>query len=150
MVQACTAQVNASVLFFSNGEAQVSVNQAQADVAERATYNSAYNQCWTHLMCHPPRQFDVKPCGSAAAPQTDVAINSSLLAQLPLLLDVSQSTEQPKPDKKRTFMRLPCSVWGLVSLLVLLEGGVTIDSWFRRDRDARDLDASLPAQTMKA
>ena len=106
MVQACTAQVNASVLFFSNGDAQVSVNQAQADVAERATYKNAYYQCWTHLMCHLPRKFDVKPCGSAAAPQTDVAINSSLLAQLPLLLDVSQSTEQPKPDKKRTFMRL--------------------------------------------
>lgn len=92
MTQVCAAHIDATLRFDSDGAARVNVNQAQAEAAEREVYNSAYHQCWTHLMRHPPRDFDVRRCGSAAAPETEVVIDSSLLTRLPLLLDVYMST----------------------------------------------------------
>jgi hypothetical protein len=124
---------------------------------ERQAYNSAYRQCWGHLMSHPPKGFNVNVSGGIAAPFTEVTVREALLAKLPLLKDVSGSTsaDDPTEDSVResepaaprvTSMSLPCSVWGFVSLLVLLEGSIGLKSWFSNRTDA---DPSLPAQTLE-
>ena len=43
-------------------------------------------------------------------------------------------------------MQLPCSVGGLMSALLLLEGKVSLQQWFETDWPAKD--TSLPTQTL--
>ena len=63
------------------------------------------------------------------------------MEELPLLQDISQNTS-PSTDAHAD-LELPCSVWGIVSLLLLLEGSVKLAHWF-----GGDCDHSLPAQTL--
>ena len=68
----------------------------------------------------------------------------SLVQQLPLLEDVQSSTTGG--DGKRAPAELPSTVWGLVSLLILLGGGVGVEEWFGGDPALQD--PSLPANTL--
>jgi hypothetical protein len=64
-----------------------------------------------------------------------------MVEKLPLLLDISKSTSSKQLAAAQ--LELPCSVWGFVSLLLLLEGNVKLSHWFRADTDT-----SLPTQTL--
>lgn len=140
----------ASRLFISENSVSVVAKQPKDRTdAERQAYNSAYRQCWGHLMSKPGLEFDVEVTGRASAPGTEVVIQWSLLEKLPLLHDIASNTSsaEASADEQGVEMLLPCSVWGLVSLLVLLEGRVTVRQWFESDWPAND--PSLPAQTLE-
>lgn len=58
-----------------------------------------------------------------------------------------ESSEEQQRSGQSIDMALPCSVWGLVSLLVLLEGAVGVEEWF--DSGTHKSDPALPAQTLE-
>lgn len=96
----------------------------------RAVYNAAQIQCWCRMLASPPREFDVKMTGSVSTPVTEVVLTGALVKLMPLLNEIDSSTvakQQSQSDeessgKQISDFRLPCSVWGMVSLLLLLEG----------------------------
>jgi hypothetical protein len=157
----------AKVHFEGDGVRVVVVQPADASAAERRAYNSAHRQCTLHLVSHAPTLFDVETSGKLSCPVTEVHIKAELLQKLPLLQDVSKSTAdvESEPHQNRTKKlvedseeqdsgheyvdtALPCSVWGLVSLLLLLlEGEVEVEEWF--DSGKPESDAALPAQTLE-
>lgn len=153
----------AEVEFFSDS-ARVLVQQPNdVTASERDVYNSAYRQVWGHMATDTPTAFHVNflECNAVSGVETEVVIQSSLLAKLPLLQDVAKSTgavaeltneeydagliTQREPQVAN--MELSCSVWGLVSLLLLLEGDVTMKHWFASC--CPDSDPGLPAQTLE-
>ena len=103
---------------------------------------AAERQCRAHIAAHPTDEFTVKMNGRLPAPLTEVAFQSSLVEKLPYLCDVQHSTNSNKPAE----VELPCPLWGLVSLLILLEGSVGVEEWFGGDPET--LDASLPGHTL--
>lgn len=146
-------------LSISDDSVSVLVTQpSDTEDADRESYNSAYRQCLGHLMATPPREFDVEVTGRAFAPGAEVTIQRSLLQKLPLIHDIASNTsakdaEDKEGSESETSHRqdadimLPCSVWGLASLLLLLEGRVAVKELFEGDRSAND--PSLPAQTLE-
>lgn len=108
------------------------------------------------MVAYPPRDFDVKISGSITSPVTEVSLlrTGALLEQLPLLSEIDSSTgsnlrrqsdEESSRNQTAEFC-LPCSVWGMVSLLLLLEGSASmIRPWFA-DPSA---DPSLINQTLQ-
>ena len=143
----------------------VSVTQPSvASEADREAFNAAYAQCCTYLRSHPPTEFDIQVSGRLLAPCTEVVINRSLLKKIPLIHDIATNTSSGDGDPctatkaaetdakalevvQEASMQLPCSVWGLVSALLLLEGKVSLKQWFETDWPAKD--PSLPAQTLQ-
>lgn len=118
-------------MHLSNG--RVSVRFAQpADAAHAAQQEldstAAERQCRAHIAASPQvlSGFSLKLDGCVPCPDAEVVFETGLLEKLPLLLDVETSTSDSKPAK----IQLPCPLWGLVSLLILLEGRVTVKSWF--------------------
>ena len=74
-----------------------------------------------------------------------------LLEKLPLLHDIAKSTDSvscASTPQQAADMMLPCSVWGLISLLLVAEGAVGVQQWF--GSGSADCDPSLPAQTLEA
>lgn len=151
-------RLGAFVQFLGDGGARVVVEQPEdATDAERAAYNSAHRQCWLHIVSHAPREFSVTMTGNSKSPKTEVHIESALLNQLPLLCDAQACASASAPtatsgsgntsQSNPAALQLPCSVWGLVSLLLLLEGSMTVAQWF--DSDKPEADAALPAQTLE-
>lgn len=132
-------------------------NFKQAPESNRKLYHSAQRQCCSRLMMDPPQAFDVDVSGSVSAPTITVTIEKSLMEKLPLLATIGNSTvdededdlmpEESEENVKATQVELPCTVWALVSLLVLLEGNVSCQQWFQGT--VSDSDASLPAQTVE-
>lgn len=120
---------------------------AQADEAAAAKHEidciDAEHQCRIHIASHPTKQFSLKFDGCFPGPAVEVTIKHSLLQQLPLLKDVQSSTHGGEGTS--TQVDLPCTVWGLVSLLILL-GGVGMEEWF--GGDASNQGPSLPANTL--
>lgn len=152
----------AEVEFFSDSVRVVVQQPRDVTDAERDVYNSAYRQCWAHMATNPPKEFHVTFLeDNHSGPETEVVIQSSLVEKLPLLQDVAKSTGavaelthdefeddlivQRQPQVAN--MALSCSVWGLVSLLLLLEGNVTMKHWFASC--CPDSDPGLPAQTVE-
>lgn len=142
---------------------RVAVHQLQdATAAERAVHNSAQRQCCSHISTNPPRQFQVNWIhDNPSEIETEVVIEASLLEKLPLLQDVAKSagcaarlTQDEFEDDlvchkhpQAVNVSLSCSVWGLVSLLLLLEGAVTMQHWFASG--CPDGDTGLPARTLE-
>ena len=105
-------------------------------------------------MSDPPQNFDVELAGRASMPSTEVVIKRCLLEKIPLLRDISSNTSDVKGVSEAEHpmggaeIELPCSVWGLVSLLLLLlEGCVVVKDWFEANWQTND--PSLPAQTLE-
>jgi hypothetical protein len=146
-------RIQAEVEFFSDSVRLV--------VQHPNVYNSAYRHCWGHMATNPPLYFQVNFLGDDHSDfETEVVIQSSLLAKLPLLQDIAKSTmsvAQLHEDlddnlivqrpRQVASMELSCSVWGLVSLLLLLEEDVTMKHWFAICCPASD--PGLPAQTLE-
>lgn len=122
-------------------------------------HNSAYGHCWGHIDTNPPRQFQVNLVHvDPSVVEIEVVIQDSLLEKLPLLHDVVKSTcsvarmaqhglVEGNREHQVASISLSCSVWGLVSLLLLLEGAVTMKHWFASC--CPDSDSGLPAQTLE-
>ena len=87
---------------------------------------------------------EVKFDGCLTTPAVEVTIKCSLVQQLPLLKDVQSST--PDGEGTSTPTDLPCTVWGLLTLLILLGGSVGVEEWFGGDPSLQD--PSLPANTL--
>ena len=105
-------------------------------------------------MSKPPQHFDFELAGRASMPSTEVVIKRCLLEKIPLLRDISSNTSDVKGVSEAEHpmggaeIELPCSVWGLVSLLLLLlEGCVVVKDWFEANWQTND--PSLPAQTLE-
>jgi hypothetical protein len=126
---------------FKQDELSVVVEQT-ADAVDKERYNSAHQQCLLHMVSYPPTSFTCVTSGDMSAPRTEVKLQRSVLQQLPLLQDISKSTSD-KEDGRNTELELPCSIWGFVSLLMLLEGSLQLEYWF-----GQDMDPSLPSQTL--
>lgn len=77
-------------------------------------------------------------------------MRQSLIFQVPLLHDIAYSTENGADTTSNAFSatasKLFSMFWGFVSLLVLLEGQVTVEEWFG---DPSAFNESLPAQTLE-
>jgi hypothetical protein len=118
------------------------VVEQPAHAADQERYSSAHTQCVQRMAAVPPATFDCEISGKMSAPRTEVILQRAIFEKLPLLLDISASTCS-KEQAAAAPLELPCSVWGFVSLLLLLEGNVKLSHWFRGD-----CDTSLPAQTL--
>ena len=130
-------------LCFAKDNVRIIVEQkSDADAKEKERYNSAHQQVVAHMIARPPKTFNCVTFGDLTAPRTDLVLQRSMLEQLPLLLDISESTTGDI-EETRIDIQLPCSVWGLTSLLLLLEGAVKQHHWF-----GVASDPSLPAQTL--
>jgi hypothetical protein len=125
---------------FTTDKVRVVVQQP-ADAADQERFNSAHRQCVQRMVAVPPANFDCEISGKVSAPRTEVILQRAMLEKLPLLLDISKSTSSKQQAAAQ--LELPCSVWGFVSLLLLLEGNVKLSHWFRADTDT-----SLPTQTL--
>lgn len=68
--------------------------------------------------------FIIDVSGSLMDPLMDLSLPEEMLQKLPLLAEQLRSTARSKP------VMLPCSVWAVVSVLVLLKGGVRAREWF--------------------
>jgi hypothetical protein len=101
---------------------------------------AAHRQCQLRMFAVPPRTFTCVTAGNMSAPRTDLVLQRWLLEKLPLLLDISNSTSN---KQKASQLELPCSVWGFVSLLLLLERNVKLKRWLGSSGDT-----FLPAQTL--
>ena len=156
MPETTASRYIACVQFTSTGVKVVVKQPATAARTTRAAYNAAHLQCWGHMMLQAPSRFDVAFSGSARSPETEVCIQGELLEELPLLADIASSCAcstddvEPQPDvtalSKLSEVELPFSVWGLVSLLLLMEGSVAVGDWFGSARP--DIDAGLPSETL--
>lgn len=110
-----------------------------ATSAERAAYNALQPKCLGQVLCNkPPKYFDIKVLGTPSVPVVEVLIQSKLVQLIPLLQDVAGNTatdgdgysDLEVVEEREARLALPCSVWGLVSLLLLEEGNVDIEHWF--------------------
>lgn len=158
MRDALAARYTACVQFTGSGACVTVKQPALATGSDRAAYNAAHRQCWGHLMLHPPASFDVAFSGSARSPVTEVSIQGDLLEELPLLSDIASCalTSEPREHtpaedasasaSEVPAIDLPFSVWGLVSLLLLMEGSVAVSDWFAASRP--DAHAGLAAETL--
>lgn len=144
-----------TVLFSSAGVRVVVRQPGPAEASARRAYNSGQRQCCNHLLSQPPKGFDVEVSGGFSAPVVEVKIQPCLLQQLPVLADIAGSTEdagaeslakQEETEPAEINLELPCSIWGLVSVLIIIEG-VSLRRWFRSN--APDCDPSLPVQTLE-
>jgi hypothetical protein len=93
------------------------------------------------MIAVPPTTFDCDTSGKMSAPRTEVILQRAMLGTLPLLVNLSKSTSSK--EQATAQLELPCSVWGFVSLLLLLEGNVKLSHWFQGD-----CDTTLPIQTL--
>lgn len=141
-------------LQLSNGSVRITFRQPE-DVGSVSPPPQALNsiaaakQCQTHAASHPNQEFEVElkeglP-DAVVSEEIQVTLQSPLLQKLPLLNDVQNSTTS---DSKVVDLDLPCSVWGFVSLLILLEGSVSVKEWFGGSSQ-NDHDPSLPAHTLQ-
>ena len=131
----------------SNG--RVVIRFAHPDGAAQAAQHelgslAAERQCRAHIARHDlTDRVSVRLDRHVPAPVTEVIFEEAFVEQLPLLREVQDSTDAAKGSH----VQLPCSSWGLVSLLILLEGSVGVEEWFGGDPET--LDASLPGHTLQ-
>ena len=120
----------------------VSIGFAQDEPGTQHLDSIAERQCKSYILAHPLELFSLKTDGRIPASDVAVTIYGTLMERLPLLHDVRSSTN----NVEHAEMELPCPLWGLMSLLVLLEGSVGIEEWF--GGDPRLMAASLPGHTL--
>lgn len=150
------------LVFFSQDNIRVVVTQPLSYLREPDSpgrvYNAARNQCWMRLLASPPSDFDVTMTGSVSSPVIEVSVlrEGSLLQQIPLLCEIDSSTDGQQGHnqsdeetgdsiKQAAQFRLPCPIWGMISVLILLEGAVGIKPWFAEASS----DPSLAQQTLQ-
>lgn len=123
--------------FLASGVVRVRVSEPDnaskcASSSEQSTHDALQRNCWAQMPCGRSMQhFDVKFAGTDGAPAVEVVIHKELVQANPLLRDVAGSTladgdvlhETEFFEEQVAGMDLPCSVWGLVTLLLLLEVG---------------------------
>jgi hypothetical protein len=122
------------------------VPEAAKAVDGKYTFKPAWQQCMERLMAYPPSSFHAVLRGTNLSPHVDVVIRQSSLHSIPLLSDIWQEALADNFTKSvEVPFEPPCSVWSLVSVMLLLEGDVTIDFWL----GAEEHDVSLAAQTLE-
>jgi hypothetical protein len=151
--------LKAKVQFSHDGVHVLVAQPSDASASARSEYNSAHCQCYAQMLARKSHLFEVEASGKVSCPVIEIHIQAQLIEKISLLFDVSRSlseragdsaAESPEVEQNAiqiSDLQLPCSVWGFVSLLLLLEGGLTVDEWFCSGR--RESDASLPAQTLE-
>lgn len=117
-----TPCVSCSIQFSrSGGDVRIVVEQTpEADEMQKQAYNSAHRQCFLRMLERPPRSFRCITSGDVSSPRTDLVLQRSVVEKLPLLLDIVESTSAGSKESTNAELDLPCFVWGLVSLLLLL------------------------------
>ena len=153
-----SGKYQACVVFQKDAVRVVVSQPAEVSSEEREAYNSAHRQCLLHFVSRPAKQFKFVMSGDTSAPVVEVVVQRGLLEKLPLLHDIADSTDadciETESDTQawetagKACIMLPCSVWGLVSLLLVAEGAVSVQQWF--GSGSADCDPSLPAQTFEA
>ena len=132
-------------MVLSNGGVSITFTQPEDESKARQLELAsmvAERQCRAHLATHRTKEMSLKFLGRCPAPSVEVTFQSSLLQKLPLLADVQGSTE----GKTSSTVQLPCTIWGLVSLLILLMEDVNVEDLFCGD--PKHLDPELPSQTL--
>lgn len=79
--------------------------------------------------------------GSPDKPRIRLAFGRRLLERMPLLRDLRRNKAPWAP------VRLPCSPWAMVSVMVLLTENVTVKEWFEDPSEA--MDETLAAHTLQ-
>ena len=155
--------IHSSVLvsFTSANVSIVFQNKDAADGADvhKAAYASAQRQCMSQILSSSPKGFELQTTGSIAAPVTQtVILQRELVTELPILLvasDTNAAKQQEGNDgeessQKPIEMSLPCSVWGFVSLLLVLDGCFTEDKILQPSSlDGEPAAAGLPLEAME-
>lgn len=142
------------IVFGEDGVRVVVPQPKDATPAQLAAYSSGRGQCWQHMTCKPPRDFRVSLAGDIPSLAVTLHINPSLVSKLPLLADIASNTTNGNTgtkvngsDENSLEVELTSSVWGIVSLLLLMEASVSMTHWFASSRAASD--PVLPAQTLE-
>lgn len=157
-----TVHSRVSVTFSHDGVCMVFQNTrvAEASDAERAAYISAQRQCMSRILSNSPKRFELQTTGSVVSPVAQtLKLQSNLLSELPILLvasDTSSSTDDESScDREQCSqmplnMNLPCSVWGFVSLLLILDGCVRVDKILQdSSHGGEPAAARLPVETLE-
>lgn len=97
-----------------------------------------------YLSSHDEASLSVNLDGPVQSPVMEVVLQKALIKKLPLLLNVESSTSGSKPAE----IKLPCTIWALVSLLILLEGEVTVQEWFEFKGEHSQEDEALPGDNL--
>lgn len=118
--------------------AGVTVTFAQSSNSKglRAPSTASELRCRDYMAANSSLEFFVSVEGSLKEPRMQVTLHNALLKKLPLLADVLWSTST------HDAVLLPCSMWAILSLLVVLKPGVHANDLFH------DTDESLPAHTL--
>lgn len=125
---------------------------------ERAKYISAQRQCLARILSSPhPKRFELQTTGSVADPVAQVLIlQKELVEELPVLHVASETGSGL--DNEHTCdeamnpvdMSVPCSVWGLVSLLLVVDGCVSVDKILHDSNQQHESAAArLPIETLE-
>ena len=135
---------------FSQNEARVTMVQVPESCESsdgKYAYKLASQQCIEQLLAHPPATFHTEFKGTNIEPHLHVVLKSSALRALPLLGDIHEEAlcAKDEHDSVTVPFNPPCSVWSLVTVLLLLEGDVTIDGWLGHVEN----DVSLAARTLE-
>jgi hypothetical protein len=133
---------------FTEKEAHITIIQVpEVCQATDGKYNfkPASQQVIEQLLAHPTTTFYAELRGTNAEPHVNVVLKSSAIKALPLLADIHDEACVADQERVTVPFDPPCSVWSLVTVLLLLEGAVTIDGWLGNVEH----DVSLPARTLE-
>lgn len=109
-------------------------------------FKRASQQCIERLLQHPPATFHAELKGTNREPHLEVVLQTSAVKLLPLLSDIhEEAIASEQPDGVTVPFNPPCSVWSLVTVLLLLEGDVTIEAWLGN----LEHDVTLAARTLE-
>lgn len=134
---------------FTQDEARITmVHVPETCESSDGKYNFklASQQCIERLLAFPPATFHAELQGTNVEPHLHVVLKTSALKALPLLGDIhEEALAVEEQDSVTVPFNPPCSVWSLVTVLLLLEGDVTIEEWL----GSVEHDVSLAARTLE-
>ena len=144
--------------FLKGGDVRVRAGLSESTTPARQSSQIALQRkCWHQIRCgRRSYLFDVDFRDTDALPTVEVVIRSSLVKMIPLLDEIASSTLADDDGPSFTdglvegfdaSLELPCSVWGVVSLLLLVEGTVIVsmDGWL----GGADGHPGLPMETLE-
>jgi hypothetical protein len=134
---------------FQASVTKISVHYATGREASAADLQNELNErkCRREIQTRKPLSFDYKIIATGDSQNIQIEIKNALLRKLPRL-DHLRTERRPSGGWQgwvSVHFNPPCHMWGLVSLLLLIEGQVKMSEWFA----GADTDPSLVAQTWK-
>jgi hypothetical protein len=145
-----SAPVSVGQVKFMQNEAYITmieVPEACQSSDGKYAFKLASQQVIERLLSYPPKTFHAELKGTNLEPHLNVVLKTSALNALPLLADIHEEAFALAVEQEIVTVPFnpPCSVWSLVTVLLLLEGDVTIEGWLGNVEH----DVSLAARSLE-